>query len=165
MNSIAVIVFSKKENRTPALVMLSGFAVTDACIALCIVIVDILPYIAFHSLTDGTIELLWNPDFTECIVYAMFSTMKAAFHMISVLFIMSLCINKSPAILFPVKGRYNFTKKFCVIWSVIASLKSFVVFSLSLWMKFISILMFKMCVFLTIKFLHQLFLIEKYTYT
>lgn len=87
----------KNKNRVSVSILLSVLAFSDGCTALSFSITDNLPYISYHEFEGILVQRTRKPDFTECVVYALLSTMKAAFH-ISVLHTMTLCIQRSTAI-------------------------------------------------------------------
>lgn len=118
MNTIAVTAFMKRETRTPLSVVLSFLAFTYGITAICISAIDTLSSMSFHDLKEGLYERTWNPDFTECVVYSVLLCIKSAFQMTSILLTMSLSIQKSVAILFPIRSKDYLTTLSMSIWSL-----------------------------------------------
>lgn len=132
VNSIVITALRKKESRSPATLLLSLLAFTDTMTALLITVPDMAPYFDFYDLFNGDLYRWWSPEFPYCIIYMSALLARRAFHFVSVLITMMLCLQKTMALCVPILSKIHLKNRFWSICLIIVTITSVVAFSVIL---------------------------------
>ena len=132
----------KKENRNSSTILLSMLAFTDAMTAILITVKNITPHLDIFGGDDAIFQELnyfslfryeWSVNYPGCVVYNFVFYLSLAFHLMSVLLTMGLCVQKTTAMIFPIWVNTNVSRRLWLHWGIASCLVPFIVYFLIFW--------------------------------
>ncbi|CAG2197053.1 unnamed protein product [Mytilus edulis] len=131
VNGFVLFIFLQKENRTPVTILLSALAISDSTTAVMMTISTVIINTKYgHHVDYSTTVPRWYLfDISECSMNMLFPNLAFGFHFVSILLTTLLSLQKTAALLFPIRSKYFISNKSSAVCSILIFICSFCIFS------------------------------------
>ncbi|CAC5403480.1 unnamed protein product [Mytilus coruscus] len=124
VNTFVFLIFQQKDNITPVTILLSALAVSDTTAAFLMTV----PIFIANQIYDNRryqrygYSLLFILEFPECFILDLSAAFRYAFHVTSILITLLLCLQKTAALLFPIRTKIHLNNRVNIVCSVLTRL-------------------------------------------
>lgn len=121
VNTFVFFIFLQKDNRTPVTILLSALALSDTTAALLMTVPIFIANQIFdnHRYHQNGYPWLFILEFPECFILDLSTAFRYAFHVISILITLLLCLQKTAALLFPIWTKIHLNNSVSIVCSVL----------------------------------------------